>query len=226
MTPEASSIPEQPKEAAKSAVSALKEATSSQPQAAGQDAAAAAKDLLPEAPKELPNPFQGFFSGLEMPPFMQRASSPCRVFGVLRAGEPCGCTLPCGSSSHLSPDCTEVVWTTTMHGCARDWINSTARLQAGSLWHPRRDIGSHLTRCSKSKVWSTHGEGGSQARPWQQGHSQGCAAAGGSKPELPQQEPAVGPGQKVDIPESKDEAPLPKVDAPNPLGGLFGGKPC
>ena len=49
----------------------------------------------------------------------------------------------------------------------------------------------------------------------------GCAAAGGSKvdapeagkPELPQQEPAVGPGQKVDIPESKDEAPLPKADA-------------
>ncbi len=44
------------------------------------------------------------------------------------------------------------------------------------------------------------------------------------KPELPQQEPVVGPGQKVDIPESKDEAPLPKADAPNPLGGLFGGE--
>ena len=71
MTPEASSIPEQPKEAAKSAVSALKEATSSQPEAAAQDAAAAAKDILPEAPKELPNPFQGFFSGAELPPFMQ-----------------------------------------------------------------------------------------------------------------------------------------------------------
>ena len=63
-TPEASSIPEQPKEAAKSAVSALKEATSSQPKEAAQDAAAAAKDLLPEAPKELPNPFQNLFSGV------------------------------------------------------------------------------------------------------------------------------------------------------------------
>lgn len=75
---------------------------------------------------------------------------------------------------------------------------------------------------------------------WRQGLSTatgvltGCAAAGdgkvdapeAGKPELPQQEPAVGPGQKVDIPESRDEAPLPKADAPNPLGGLFGGEPC
>ncbi len=36
----------------------------------------------------------------------------------------------------------------------------------------------------------------------------------------------MGPGQKVDIPESKDEAPLPKVDAPNPLGSFFGGETC
>ena len=45
------------------------------------------------------------------------------------------------------------------------------------------------------------------------------------KPELPQQEPALGPGQKVDIPEAMNEVPLPKADAPNPLGGLFGGEP-
>lgn len=61
---------------------------------------------------------------------------------------------------------------------------------------------------------------------------QGCT--GGSKPDeadtgkpqLPQQEPAVGPGQKIKIPESKSEAPEPKTDAPNPLGGLFGGAPA
>jgi len=63
-TPEASDIPEQPREAAKDAVSAVKEATSINPEEAAKDAASAAKDVLPEAPKELPNPFQGFFSGL------------------------------------------------------------------------------------------------------------------------------------------------------------------
>ena len=63
-TPEASNIPEQPKEAAEDAVSAVKEATFNKPEEAAKDAASAAKNVLPEAPKELPNPFQGFSSGL------------------------------------------------------------------------------------------------------------------------------------------------------------------
>ena len=62
-TPEAADIPEQPKEAAKDALSAVKAAAPEQPKQAAQKAASAAKEALPEAPKELPNPFQGFFSG-------------------------------------------------------------------------------------------------------------------------------------------------------------------
>lgn len=41
----------------------MKAAAPEQPKQAAQDAASAAKEALPEAPKELPNPFQGFFSG-------------------------------------------------------------------------------------------------------------------------------------------------------------------
>ena len=33
----------------------------------------------------------------------------------------------------------------------------------------------------------------------------------------------MGPGQKVEIPEFKNEAPEPKADAANPLAGLFEG---
>jgi hypothetical protein len=62
-TPEAANIPEQPKEAAKDALSALNAAAQEQPEQAAQEAASTAKEALPEAPKELPNPFQGFFSG-------------------------------------------------------------------------------------------------------------------------------------------------------------------
>ena len=62
--PEAASIPEQPKEAAEDAISAVKAATPEQPLQAAKDAVSSEKDSLPEAPKELSNPIQNFFSGI------------------------------------------------------------------------------------------------------------------------------------------------------------------
>ena len=48
---------------AEKAVPAVKSALLDQPQQAAKDAASAAKDTLPDAPKDVPNPFQGFFGG-------------------------------------------------------------------------------------------------------------------------------------------------------------------
>ena len=61
--PEAASIPEQPKEAAKDAISAIRAAAPEQPKQAAQEAASAAKDALPDAPKELSNPLKNLFGG-------------------------------------------------------------------------------------------------------------------------------------------------------------------
>ena len=58
--------PEQPKEAAKDAVSAIKAAAPEQPKQAAQGAASAAKDALPDAPKELSNPLSGLFGGARL----------------------------------------------------------------------------------------------------------------------------------------------------------------
>ena len=55
--------PEGPKEAAKDAASAVKSAIPEQPKQAAQDAASTAKDAPPDAPKDIPNPLQNFFGG-------------------------------------------------------------------------------------------------------------------------------------------------------------------
>ena len=54
-------VPEAPQQAAKDATAALKSAAPEGPKQAAQDAASAAKEALPEAPKT--NPFQSFFQG-------------------------------------------------------------------------------------------------------------------------------------------------------------------
>ena len=54
-------VPEAPQEAAKDATAALKSAAPEGPKQAAQEAATAAKETLPEAPKT--NPFQSFFQG-------------------------------------------------------------------------------------------------------------------------------------------------------------------
>ena len=74
--PEAASIPEQPKEAAKDAISAIKAAAPEQPKQAAQEAASAARDALPDAPKELSNPLKDLFGGARPSAVAKHISNP------------------------------------------------------------------------------------------------------------------------------------------------------
>ena len=71
-----SAVPEAPQQAAKDAASAVQSALPGKPVEAVKDAAAAAKDNVPEPPKQLPNPFQSFFSGRLM--LMPACAGSCR----------------------------------------------------------------------------------------------------------------------------------------------------
>ena len=118
--PEAANIPEQPKEAAKDAISAIKAAAPEQPKQAVQDAASAAKDALPDAPRELSNPLSGLFGGARPSAKAQHISNPSTL--VYKLHLPCRseqrsgqcrcnayrlhCTLPC---CHLAPDVVSLV---------------------------------------------------------------------------------------------------------------------
>ena len=87
--PEAASIPEQPKEAAKDAISAIKAAAPEQPKQAAQDAVSAAKDALPDAPKELSNPLSSLFGGARLSANAKHISRPSTIIYGLH--------LPCPS---------------------------------------------------------------------------------------------------------------------------------
>ena len=74
--PEAASIPDQPKEAAKDAISAIKAAAPEQPKQAAQEVASSAKDALPDAPRELSNPLKDLFGGARPSAVAKHISNP------------------------------------------------------------------------------------------------------------------------------------------------------